>query len=65
MYTDIQLRALGLLPLRDLPNKEGFVFIGVLKDGSEATCNVTLDENGWHRVAGSATYNQLIGWRHL
>lgn len=63
--TDLELRAIGLLPLHDLPNKQGFSFIGVKFDGSEATCHVELDESGFHEVAGSANYGELLGWHYL
>lgn len=49
-----------LRPLASIPNKIGFVLIGVRKDGKEAELVVYLDGNGFHTVPG---YDQLAGWR--
>lgn len=59
-------------PLNMLPNREGFRFTGVLKDGSTRPCVVTtrliLDRFGQpvpgevcHTVAG---YGELAGWMY-
>lgn len=47
-------------PLASIPNKEGFVLIGVRRDGSEAELTVYVDEHGNHMVPG---YKDLIGWK--
>lgn len=49
-----------LRPLASIPNKAGFLIIGVRKDGAEAELVVYLDADGFHKVPG---YDQLIGWR--
>lgn len=45
--------------LKLLPNKEGFEFIAVLKDGSRVKAKVVKDDNGLHRFA---EFNKTIGW---
>lgn len=49
-----------LRPLASIPNKSGFLIIGVRKDGAEAELVVYLDADGLHKVPG---YDQLAGWR--
>jgi len=49
-----------LRPLASIPNKAGFLIIGVRKDGAEARLVVYLDDDGFHKVPG---YEQLAGWR--
>lgn len=49
-----------LRPLASIPNKEGFVIIGVHKNGSEAQLTVFVDKDGFHKVPG---YADLAGWR--
>lgn len=49
-----------LRPLASIPNKAGFLIIGVRKDGAEAELVVYLDADGFHTVPG---YDQLAGWR--
>lgn len=49
-----------LRPLASIPQKVGFVLIGVRKDGKEAELVVYLDADGFHKVPG---YDQLAGWR--
>lgn len=47
------------LPLAWLPNVEGFRFVGILRDGTEAECVVKL-------VEGCFTvdrFEELVGWR--
>ena len=50
--------------LAALPNRDGFPFVGVLKDGTGGVdCHVTRNpDTGAHSVAGGATYGDLIGW---
>lgn len=54
------LRQTTLRPLAGIPNKEGFVIVGVRRDGSEAQLVVYIDAAGLHTVPG---YVDLIGWR--
>ncbi len=50
-----------LRPLCSIPQKSGFVIIGVRADRSEARLTVYVDEaDGLHKVPG---YHELIGWR--
>lgn len=49
-----------LRPLASIPQKAGFLIIGVRRDGAEAELVVYLDDDGFHKVPG---YDQLIGWR--
>jgi len=42
-----------------IPNKEGFEFIAVLKDGSEIKTKVLKDNSGLHRFV---EFNDTIGW---
>jgi hypothetical protein len=42
-----------------LPNKEGFEFIAVLKDGNKVKTKVFKDENGLHRFV---EFSNSIGW---
>lgn len=48
--------------LEDLPNLEGFKFIGVRHDGTLAQCYIIKDANGIHIIGGAATYKELKGW---
>lgn len=50
----------SIRPLASIPNKEGFVLIGVHKNGSEAQLTVYVDTDGFYRVPG---YADLVGWR--
>lgn len=50
-----------LRSLADIPNKEGFVLIGVRKDFSEAELTVYLAMDGTHKVP---EFDKLIGWRY-
>lgn len=49
-------------PLASIPNKDGYVLIGVRRDGSEAQLTVFMDTDGFHKVPG---YADLVGWRLL
>jgi len=56
-------QGLGLMPLAHLPNRDGFTFIAVCRDGSCVECAVAKDPlTGLHRVTG-AVYANLIGWK--
>jgi len=53
--------------LRNLPNKEGFEFIGVKADTNElVNCKVCKDKDGFHYVTNVNTqercFKKLIGW---
>lgn len=51
---------------RDLPNREGFAFIGIRGDGKEAICIVRQDpETKCHYVDGLIKFCDLAGWRYL
>lgn len=50
-----------LRSLADIPNKEGFVLIGVRRDHSEAKLTVYVGMDGKHRVP---EFENLIGWRY-
>lgn len=51
----------ALRPLASIPKKDGFILIGVRRDGSEAQLVVFVDpDDGQHKVPG---YADLIGWR--
>ena len=57
--SDLQLQRLGIRPLASIPNKEGFVFVGVRRDLSEAQLTVKL-------VDGHYTcdcWTELVGWK--
>ena len=50
-----------LLPLCDIPEKAGFLIIGVRGDGAEARLTVYFDRHaGVHKVPG---LSKLVGWR--
>lgn len=57
MTTTVQTK---LRPLASIPNKSGFLIIGVRRDGAEAQLTVYVDKDGFHKVPG---YEQLAGWR--
>ena len=48
--------------LKDLPNSQGFAFIGVLKNGLSAKCRVIKLPSGTHEIQGEAKYSELEGW---
>lgn len=60
---DALARARGLLTLGSLPNQDGYQFYGVAIDGWVFKCHIHKGQDGIHRVAGEATFHQLIGWR--
>lgn len=53
--------ALGLNPVRDLPNRAGFEFIGVDHDGKENVCRVVV-WCGMHVIEGVRA-STLKGWK--
>lgn len=53
-----------LKPIRDLPDVEGFEFIGVDKDGREVLCRMRqLVTSGKFYIAGTTAFTELIGWK--
>lgn len=50
--------------LKDLPNKDGYEFIGIDKSGNNHKCSIYKDENGIHRVTG-IEYKELAGWNRI
>lgn len=48
-------------PLADLPNTEGYRFIGVRWDLSHVPCVVRRREDGMHVVHGE-DFEALLGW---
>lgn len=48
------MQELGLLP-----NKEGFEFIAILKDGNKVKTKVVKDDKGLHSFP---EFNKTIGW---
>lgn len=51
-------------PLAWLPNREGFRFTGVRKDGTECPCMVMRHGGGMHFIQG-ADFIDLKGWKPL
>lgn len=58
-------RAANVRALSTLPDRNGFEFRGVLRDGSDVYCYQQCDPTGRCHVNGGASYRQLIGWRPL
>jgi hypothetical protein len=55
----------NLHSVRDLPNRDGFVFIGVNGEGKEALCIVRQDpKTKCHYVDGLIKLCDLTGWRY-
>lgn len=50
--------------LRDIPNRAGYIFIGITKDGTQHQCEVYKDDKGLHRVKG-AKFTDLAGWERI
>lgn len=44
-----------MLPLRDIPNQEGYEFTGICKDDFEIPCIVHKDHEGLHCAYSLAT----------
>jgi hypothetical protein len=62
--SDLLLQKLNARPLRDLPNRAGYLFVGVTRDGSSVDCHIEFDAvEGIHRVGGGARFDDLIAWR--
>jgi|GEM_PF-3294242 hypothetical protein len=46
----------------DLPNRDGFKFVAVTKDGKHVVCKVIKrHSDGCHRVRG-VKYSEIVGW---
>lgn len=58
-----------LYAVMDIPNQEGFKFIGVDEDRDEFPCTVKKDSIGCHSVYrdldGEPCFNRLIGWKEI
>jgi hypothetical protein len=54
-------------PLADLPNRDGFLFLGVTHGGAILRCRVVRESDGVHRALSRAdglrVYDDLRGWR--
>ncbi len=54
-------------PLADLPNLDGFLFLGVTHGGAILRCRVVRESDGVHRALSRAdglrVYDDLRGWR--
>jgi len=48
--------------LQDLPNIEGFRFVGITHDNERKECFVAKDLMGCHIIKGEATWFDLDGW---
>jgi hypothetical protein len=57
MKTAIQFR-----DRRDLPNKEGFMFVAYFEDDTNTIQRVHKDKNGLH---WTPNYNKITKWRKL
>lgn len=55
---------LGEMPLGDLPNQDGYEFIGVRKDGTHCNCVIRQGDDGLHYIEGEVTYWELRGWKY-
>ncbi len=49
--------------LADIPNQEGYKFIGINHDDVEGECYVAKDALGMHTVKGAFTWFDLKSWR--
>lgn len=56
------------MPLSHLPNREGFRFVGIARDGETIDCKVARNEIGNHYVVdeinSEPVYSVLRGWLH-
>lgn len=51
-------------PLRNIPNMDGFQFIGIAHDGSEHYCHVKRRDDGLHYMcSNTALYSDLRDWK--
>ena len=48
--------------LRDLPNQDGFEFIGITAMGHTGNCIVKKMADGCHVVQGDYCFGDLAGW---
>jgi len=48
--------------LQDLPNIEGFRFVGITHDNERKECFVAKDLMGCHTIKGEAMWFDLDGW---
>jgi hypothetical protein len=48
----------------DLPNLEGFKFVGINHDYKRGNCYVTTNKRGMYTVKGDFGWMDLIGWEN-
>lgn len=57
-----------MFKLDSLPNKHGFEFVGIKKDGTEIDCWVYKEVVGTHVVlsmhSNNRVFSELKGWKH-
>lgn len=52
-----------VIPLEQIPNTEGFKFIGIDKDGGKHDCIVQRWYDGlFYMSSDTVTFEQLMGW---
>jgi hypothetical protein len=55
----------AMKPLKDLPDLEGFEFIGIDAEGTEHACHMRqLVSTRKFYVAGISAFTTLTGWEH-
>jgi hypothetical protein len=58
-----------MLKLKDLPNTQGFEFVGIAKDGNEIPCYVHNSLDSGYIVLSCHTnnrmYDKLKGWKKV
>ncbi len=63
-WRDQQALKLGAKPLSFIPNRDGFEFVGVRHDGTEAACVLKKTERGAFVISGGAQPHEITGWRY-
>jgi hypothetical protein len=48
-----------------LPNKEGYKFVAILKDGSEHVVSIAKNAHGIHYIVSEVSYEQIKEWRRI
>lgn len=51
-----------MIALSDIPNKNGFKFIGIDKHGGEHYCIVRKREDTYYMCSNTVLFQDLIGW---
>jgi hypothetical protein len=49
------------LPTKYLPNRDGFMFIAICRDGKRQKCKVIRRSDGIHRVRG-VKFDEIVSW---